>query len=126
MEEQYIVIEDTRFYHGDKISAVVIYRDTDFKIEDARLCINNFDKHGNDYGDDIVTFYICQNDCDGDCGAEEKFGYMYSWIVKVNRENKRICSSDTSFIILKEKNREEDDDPMPEDWICEEKFPIDI
>lgn len=124
MEEQYVIIGDTRFYHGDKISAVILYQDIEYEIEDARLCINDLDRNGSD--DKLYNLFICQDECDGDSSAKEKFEYRYSWNFKVDTVNKRICSDDTISIKSEEKDREEDDDPMPDDWVCEEKFPEDI
>ena len=122
MENPYIIIDDVKFYHGDKISAVVHCHDEDCEIEDARLCINDL----NEENAVLCNFYICQNECDGDAAAKEKFGYRHSWNFKVNPVDNRICSTDTISIKSREKREVEDDDPMPEDWVSEEKIPEDI
>lgn len=121
MEKKYITIDGVKMYHGDKISAMIHYMDEDdFWIEDARLCINSLVEDA-DTGR-ISELYICQNEANGDDGAYNKFGYNWSWNFKINKEG-QIVSVDTVSIKLKEL---EDDDPMPADWICEEKVPEDI
>lgn len=117
MEKNYITIDGVKIYHGDKISAVIIHLDEDYELQDARLCINDL-KDG--------YAYICQNECDGDSSALDKFGYKYSWSFRV--EEGKIITTDTVIVRLEEKplEEEDDDDPMPVDWVCEEKIPEDI
>lgn len=54
----------------------------------GRICINKYD----------AGVYLCQDIRSGSCGAEEKFGYQYSWILgkkygerlELNRESKGL------------------------------------
>lgn len=88
--------------------------------------------------------YLCQNEIDGqDCEEENKFGYNYSWVISLNSDGS-IRSSDC--ISIKHDGPttpteevpshqwklddvvifNDDDDLMPENWVCEETLPIDI
>lgn len=124
MEKKYITVEGVKIYHGDKISAVIEYCEEECEVKEGRLCINSLSINTNG---DISDLYICQNEYDGDSSANEFFGYRFSWNFKVDSVFGKITSHDTYSIKSLEKEYfDEDDDPMPEDWVCEEKIPEDL
>lgn len=104
-----VVINSQIFYHGQYVIAAFPHDDSDEEqiIEDCRLCIN-----------DSSSIYLCQNIKDGCEKAKEKFGYKYSWSVRIDDE--KITSSDTSWI---KPSNSFDHDIMPEDWVVDEKIP---
>ena len=143
---RYVIVGDTTYYHGDYVTALIERSDEEdeeqdgIEIQDARICINK--KNAYNEGPRHFQFWICQDDRDGCCDAEEKFEFRYSWSVKVD-ENGEIISGDTQWISLYERAGYEDsvlevekedvnivdqhdkddtyDDPMPPDWTPSEK-----
>ena len=118
--------------HGDIVFATLMYNDEPVDVI-GRLCINELDPVGRPY-------YICQDHCDGDSAAEDKFGHRYSWSFIL--KDGEIATEDTTYLsIYPQKELEEpehdgagyteddrivDDDPMPDDWTPEEKLPQDL
>jgi hypothetical protein len=121
--------------HGDIVFATLMENDEPVDVI-GRLCINEVDLVGRPY-------YICQDHCDGDSAAEDKFGHRYSWSFIL--KDGEIATSDTKYIsIYPQQEPEEivdggdyktfneapygdvDDDPMPDDWSPEEKLPQDL
>lgn len=142
---RYVIIGDTTYYHGDYVTALIEAIDDDddhdtIEVQDARICINK--KNAYNEGPRHFQFWICQDDRDGCKDAEEKFGFRYSWSVKVNKDGV-ITSGDTEWINLESRAGYEDsvleveekdvnvvdqyaeddvdDDPMPPDWVPTEK-----
>lgn len=108
--------------HGDKVYATLMQNDEPVDVV-GTLCINEDDSSGRKH-------YICQDDCDGDSAAEEKFGYRYSWSFTVD-DNGVIGTSDTTYVskrpkpVEKDEDEEDvDDDPMPDDWVNSEELPF--
>ena len=97
----------------------------------GRLCINK------DVTDNSRFLYICQDECDGDAGANDKFEFRYSWsfILDVNGN---ISSNDVFYLSSHPMDADAeqvllapppvdvdvDDDPMPEDWVMIEDLPF--
>lgn len=138
---RYVIIGGTTYYHGDYITASIGSHDEDdddiVEVDDARICINK--TSDTQQGERHFHFWICQDEKDGCTDAEETFGYQYSWTVRVDKDG-IIMSTDTEQIDLykrgeldhieiteecvspvEEKNSDEDDDRMPEDWVPSEK-----
>ena len=138
---RYVIIGGTTYYHGDYVTACIGSRDEDnddtVEVDNARICINKISDTQQE--ERHFHFWICQDEKDGCTDAEETFGYQYSWTVKVDKDG-IIISTDTEQIDLykrgepdhieiteesvspvEEKNSDEDDDKMPEDWIPSEK-----
>lgn len=124
MKTDFIIVDGEVIYHGDYITAELNCDDHWVEIE-GRLCIN---KETAGLADSL--YYICQNECDGDCGAEDKFDYEYSWSFRLD-ERSNIATEDTRNLKFFQRSpnvveEDIDDDPMPPDWVCEEKIPDDL
>lgn len=138
---RYVIIDDTRYYHGDYVYACIGPHDDndDDSVEtEGRICINKKDKYQEN--ERHFQFWICQDERNGCQNAEEKFEYQYSWSVQVDKDG-NIKSTDTESITLERRCEPEhpavevdekeievveqknliDDDPMPEDWTPSEK-----
>lgn len=136
-----VIVGDTTYYHGDYVTALIERMDEDdeeqdgVEVQNARICINKINKYHD--GARYFQFWICQDDRDGCDEAEEKFGFRYSWSVRVD-QNGEITSGDTNWINLESRcepndvetvvdvnpsieTPSKDDDPMPEDWTPSEK-----
>lgn len=136
----HVIVNDCILYHGD---FVLFKPNREFSKDDedgcppckGRICL---DKQEPDENGKVLKFYVCQNEHDGDSSADEKFGYEYSWVVKVNNDG-IIESSDTEYVKPRVVQKEQcnpcdaseifnkeietfyifDDDQMPEDWECD-------
>lgn len=123
LKDGYFTLNNQIFRHGDSVIAQIpSTEDSDITLTvEGKICINP------EYISETYL-YICQNKCNGDDAAYDKFGYNYSWSFKV--EQGSIISVDTYSIIHKEEDPKQsevwDDDPMPMDWVCEEKIPDDL
>ena len=117
--KRFIKLHDgQQIFHGDEVRAMLKPEENDmYRVEVVgKLCINS-----------DGYLYICQNARSGADAANETFGYNYSWNFRLEDDG-RIASPDTDWIkkVEKENVVEEDDDPMPEDWVCEEKVPYNL
>ena len=120
--------------HGDVVYATLEQNDNPVDVV-GKLCINHDAYAGR-------KCYICQDVCDGDSGAEERFGYRYSWSFIIDGDG-QIDTTDTTYISKRPKDEPEevvdggdyktfneapygdvDDDPMPEGWDTDEKLPF--
>jgi hypothetical protein len=132
--EDFIKLENGEVInHGDIVFATLEYNDESVDVI-GKLCINQIDT--------IRKYYVCQNECNGDSAAEDKFGFNYSWSFVL--EDGVITSGDTTYLsIYPQQELEEpeydgagytkddrkidnDDDPMPDDWTPEEELPKDL
>jgi hypothetical protein len=120
MDKKRLVYKGQTYYHGDEIKATLVYCDEDVEVV-GKLCINhdNYDADG--------RYYICQNECDGDSSAEEKFEYKYSWHFSLTDDCMDIRSTDTKDLeLLNKPDIFEEEDVMPEDWVMDEIIPDDL
>lgn len=120
-------------HHGSIVYAELGFsngeEDTTTMIK-GRLCINE------NLTDNSRFLYICQDECDGDAGANDKFEFRYSWsfILDVNGN---ISSNDVFYLSSHPMDADAeqvlapppvdvdvDDDPMPEDWVMIEDLPF--
>jgi len=134
LESGSVLIGEHLFKHGDKVVTFVYYNDEHFDINDCKLSIRFDEEKG------LSSRHLClsQNEADGDNCARENFGYSLGWFFTV--EEGKITSCDTYDIKhLDEVKAIEkvqkatvvneyynDDDPMPMDWVMEEKIPDDL
>lgn len=100
--EWYIIVDNCVIHHGDKITATIKGSDdedgdTEFDIEDARLCINEVDESGR-----AKRAWICQNVRNGCEEAHDKFEYDYSWTFVVNAVGEIESEDTTSVAPVKE------------------------
>jgi hypothetical protein len=117
-----ITIGEDTFEHGETVIINIppnYSSNPDFKGGDveAILCITP-----------NSSLFLCQ---DYFYGAEcsEKFGKKYSWVFDVVDGEITDNFSEIQYIRkLKTPipNLDLDDDPMPADWVCDEKIPIDL
>lgn len=134
LESGAVFIGGQVFRHGDRVVACVDYNDEHVEINDCRLSIR-FDEE--EKGLSSRHLYLSQNDAEGDNVAREDFGYSLGWSVTVSEG--KITSCDTYYIKhldeskVKNKVKQQpivdeyyDDDPMPMDWVMEEKIPDDL
>ncbi len=121
MSRKFITLSDGNIvYHGENVRAVVetSYSETKLvEIYDCKLYID-----AERVGDETVCF-LCQNQVDGG-DSPDKLGYKYSWYVRINKDGV-ITSSDTKSIQLAYIDND-DDDPMPEEWVIDDEIPKDL
>lgn len=120
-------------HHGSIVYAELGFsngeEDTTTMIK-GRLCINE------NLTDNSRFLYICQDECDGDAGANDKFEFRHSWSFILDMDG-NISSSDVFYLSSHPMDADAeqvlapppvdvdvDDDPMPEDWVMIEDLPF--
>lgn len=140
---QTIIVNGIRYNEGDYIIGTIPASSYSSVKGDPSI-IEPQEVHGKLHISNNGDIYLCQNEIDGqDCGEENKFGYNYSWVISLNSDG-TIRSSDCISIkhdgptTTTEESLpsveltndlvifNDDDDLMPENWVCEETLPIDI
>ena len=131
-----VLIDGNVIKEGDWVIAEMNHRD---QFTNCRVHIQ--EEKDKRYGNMCTKIYLCQDEHDGDrCLKENRYGFDYSWSVSIS-ENGEIISNDTYSIVptsveellIEEpevvpdvKDKEEDEDIMPEDWVMDEVIPTNL
>lgn len=134
VEEKTIVINGVRFTHGETV--LTMFNNNPHDVEEDEDDYSGKEVEAILYVESENRAYLCQDYFSG-AGSPHRFGKDCSWVFDLEEDGQ--ISSDYSEIEYIKKCKEEppskiitttsedyDDDPMPEDWVCDEKFPISL